>query len=305
MQNLLQSIAPEDVSPALLILGAFVSIILIAGVICDIIILIRLRRRPVNIPDMTARLLTTQWTLTDAGTVLLAIAVVAAFFALYAMFLRFSGFAVTTEYTEAVSTLVETLSYQIVALATIVGIMNSKGLSWREAFGIERARLATNIRLGAFFYLATMPIFVFVSLIYDVVLNFFGFSVEQQEILSILINPSLPCWLQITLMLLAIAAAPMIEEFLFRGIVMPAVTRRYSLPVAVCLVSFAFAVIHFHAAALLPLFVIAVAFSSGYLYSGSIIVPITMHMFFNGVTVVIYLMSKDAPIDTLGFLHLW
>jgi membrane protease YdiL (CAAX protease family) len=224
-------------------------------------------------------------------------------FAGYALFLHFSKLAVTNEYTEAVGALVETLSYQIVAFVAIVSIVTSKGISWREAFGLERANIAKNIRLGAFLYAAAMPAFLLSSVLYGMLLNHFGFAVEQQEILSVLINPKLPYWLQISLILLAVATAPIIEELTFRGIIIPAVARRFSVVFAVCLVSFAFAVIHFHAAALVPLFVIAVAFSSAYLYSGSILVPIVMHMLFNGVTIVFYLLLQNTPIDALGIFR--
>ena len=305
MQNLLQSVNPDDLSPALLVLGAGVSVLLFAGIICDIIILIRLKRKPIALPDITSRLLATRWTLNDVRMVLVAVAVVALFFVGYAVFLHFSKLAVTTEYTEAVGALVETLSYQIVAFAAILSIVNSKGMSWREAFGLERANLAKNIRLGVFLYAAAMPVFVFSSVLYGMLLNHFGFAVEQQEILSVLINPNLPYWLQISLILLAIVTAPIIEELVFRGIVIPAVARRFSVLFAVCLVSFAFAVIHFHAAALIPLFIIAVAFSCAYLYSGSILVPIVMHMLFNSLTVVFYLLFQNTPIDALGILRLW
>jgi membrane protease YdiL (CAAX protease family) len=36
---------------------------------------------------------------------------------------------------------------------------------------------------------------------------------------------------------------------------------------------------------MMPLFVIAVAFSLAYIYSGSIVVPMVMHGLFNGVNV--------------------
>jgi len=80
--------------------------------------------------------------------------------------------------------------------------------------------------------------------------------------------------------------APLFEEVIFRGILLPLVARRWGTAAAVVTVSALFAMVHFHLPSVVPLFVIAVAFSLGYVYSGSLLVPVAMHALFNGVNLV-------------------
>jgi hypothetical protein len=102
--------------------------------------------------------------------------------------------------------------------------------------------------------------------------------------------------------MLAIFAAPVVEELTFRGIMFPALARRMPAMLAICITSLVFASLHFEVQLIGPLFVIAVAFALGYLYSGSIIVPMVMHLLFNSVTLGVLFLTKDEPFETLGSL---
>ena len=85
----------------------------------------------------------------------------------------------------------------------------------------------------------------------------------------------------------AVVVAPFFEELLFRGILLPAVAKRYGVGWAIVLVSLAFAGIHLHLPSLVPLFVMAVAFSLAYLHTGSILAPAVMHGLFNAVNILL------------------
>jgi membrane protease YdiL (CAAX protease family) len=300
MQSLIQPIDPEQLQPGLVILGALLLVLLVAGIFCDVLVLLHIRRKPATLSDMTARLTTRGWTLNDAGILVLAVAALCVFLIGYSFVLRWSGLRISSDYGKGVSALMETLLFQIVTIATIASMMMSKRTSWREGFGIESENLGRNIRTGVFFYVAMMPVFVLFSLSYILLLNHFGIEVEKQEILIMLMSPGLPPWVQACLIILAVLAAPVIEELAFRGIMFPALARRMPAMAAICLTSLVFASLHFEIQLIGPLFLIAVAFSLAYLYSGSIIVPMVMHLLFNGVTLAILFLAKDAPLDALG-----
>ena len=89
--------------------------------------------------------------------------------------------------------------------------------------------------------------------------------------------------MRVYLMILAVCIAPLFEELLFRGIGLPLISKGLGVPGGVIAVSIFFAIIHFHLPALVPLFIIASAFSIAYIYTGSMVVPITMHALFNGL----------------------
>jgi membrane protease YdiL (CAAX protease family) len=99
--------------------------------------------------------------------------------------------------------------------------------------------------------------------------------------------------------IVAVTLGPFVEELLFRGIALPLLARYTSTHWAVFLVSATFAVLHFHVPSFVPLFVIALAFSYAYLYTGSILVPVIMHALFNGVSLVNALLMGNSSAGLL------
>lgn len=87
--------------------------------------------------------------------------------------------------------------------------------------------------------------------------------------------------------LMAIVVAPVAEEFLFRGYFYGTL-RRFSGPlIGMLLTSALFAVVHVNLLALPTLFALAICLTLAYEWSGSLWVPMVMHMFFNMVTLVV------------------
>jgi uncharacterized protein len=132
---------------------------------------------------------------------------------------------------------------------------------------------------------------VFYTLIYQAVLRGMGHEIMLQEV-ALVVAGEQSFWLRMYLMTLAVVLAPLFEEILFRGIGLPLVARKWGAAPAVVIVSLFFAAIHFHLPSMVPLFVIAAAFSLAYIHSGSIVVPIVMHGLFNGVNLVMLMMLK-------------
>src|SRR5262249_46996433 len=89
---------------------------------------------------------------------------------------------------------------------------------------------------------------------------------------------------RILIIVFAVAAAPPIEEFLFRFFLY-GVLRRYLgwLPGAV-LNALLFAAIHTHLPSFAPLFVLGLCLTVAYEWSGSILVSMTMHALFNAAS---------------------
>jgi membrane protease YdiL (CAAX protease family) len=87
--------------------------------------------------------------------------------------------------------------------------------------------------------------------------------------------------------LLTIVLGPFVEECVFRGIALPLLARTFGVGPGVLLSSALFAAIHLHLPSFVPLLVMSTAFALGYLYSGSLWVPFTMHAVFNTVNMVL------------------
>lgn len=149
---------------------------------------------------------------------------------------------------------------------------------WRKA----PARLG----LAVLFYLASIPLIWFYSILYQLFLHQMGHSFYLQDVALLFLAPTaLPE--KVVLIFVAVVIAPLFEEFLFRGVLFPWVVRRIGLWPAVGVVSLFFASIHVHLPSLLPLFLLSSLFCLAYARTRSLLVPIGMHACFNGVTVIL------------------
>lgn len=94
--------------------------------------------------------------------------------------------------------------------------------------------------------------------------------------------------------LLACVAAPLVEEFLFRGY-MYGTLRRLTNPVfAAIIIGALFAVVHGNLPALLPLWVFSILLCLAYELTGCLWVSVGMHIFFNAANIVLMLMPDSA-----------
>lgn len=100
---------------------------------------------------------------------------------------------------------------------------------------------------------------------------------------------------RVVIIVLAVAIAPMVEEFIFRFFLY-GVVRRY-LGRFVGLISNAalFAAVHAHVPSAAPLFVLGACFTIAYEWSGSIVVAMTMHALFNSLTLVALAFPEHFP----------
>ena len=186
--------------------------------------------------------------------------------------------------------LLQGLLVDLTGLVAIAAVISSKDWEWRSAFGMT-SRPLQFLKPATTFYLALMPFVLFSSLVYQGILFANGYPPSLQDI-ALLISGDHPLWLRVFMIFLAIVIAPLFEECLFRGILLPLVIRRLGLGTGIFAVSLIFASIHVHLPSLIPLTVVAVGFSLAYLYSKSLWVPIIMHGLFNGVNLALLIFVR-------------
>ena len=175
----------------------------------------------------------------------------------------------------------QSLLLDMAGIGVIAAFACTRGWSWSAAFGAT-GNLVSFFKLGLVFYLALMPFMLFSSLVYQGILVTHGYPQSLQDI-ALLISGAKSPWLKLCVVVLAMVIAPVFEEYLFRGILLPVLARPLGLGPGVFLSSLAFACIHAHLPSLVPLTVVATGFSLAYLYSRSLWVPIAMHSLFNGI----------------------
>jgi len=118
-------------------------------------------------------------------------------------------------------------------------------------------------------------------------------ELEVQEPVKMFQESSSIVHLSLTI-LMACVAAPVVEEFLFRGY-MYGTLRRLTNPVfAAVIIGGLFAVVHGNLPALLPLWVFSILLCLAYEMTHCLWVPVGMHVFFNAANIVLMLMPKTA-----------
>lgn len=199
------------------------------------------------------------------------------------------------EATATVVLLGQVLIFPLAALIVFAVLARRRGVPCATFFGIHDWREAIRRSgFGLLCYLAVLPFVAAAAIGAAAVLESANYPMTQQPVLDFLMSSQYPGWLRLTVILIAVTVVPLVEEIIFRGVFLPIALRRASAPVAVASISFIFAAMHMHIPSLAPLFVLAAFFSTAYLITGSLAVPIVMHALFNGVSIAAMLLMGES-----------
>ena len=115
-----------------------------------------------------------------------------------------------------------------------------------------------------------------------------GVTLPQQNTVEWLKTGIYPNWLRAVLVLTALFEAPLVEEPLFRGIVFRGLLARSTPAFAMTLSGLLFAIVHVNAASFVPLWFLGIVFAYAYWRTGTLLVPMAMHLFFNGTSLALF-----------------
>ncbi len=149
-----------------------------------------------------------------------------------------------------------------------------------DAFGLKKVnwRLITRLTLIGLL-ISFLMLFLLEQIDYEKLMTEI-FGEGQQAAVESLLSASSPLMLA-TIGILAVIAAPIGEEILFRGMLQGA-TKKYTGTIfAIITSSLFFALVHGHATNLFPLFVVGAILAIVYEISGSLWASITLHALFN------------------------
>jgi len=257
-----------------------------------VMVILRLKENPPDWQNLAEKLNIRPWSAREAEAMLMAIIslmlagreVIRAFYCMGLI-----PEARTDSYLVAAQALMFDLPIIILVFALLI---RNKSIG-KGIFGYTPAQIRSAVSQGIMFCMAILPVIGIVALIQNALLTHWGFTNEKQYVIQLFERPG-SLWLKIDLVLMSVIAAPITEEFIFRGIGISALTDKTGMKWAVLIMSLAFATIHFNLFAFLPLFVIAVGFSMAYIYTGTLLVPIVMHSVFNALNIAVLLMSKQV-----------
>jgi membrane protease YdiL (CAAX protease family) len=159
--------------------------------------------------------------------------------------------------------------------------------------GLHGDRLLRNVLLGVGTYFFVIPLVAGIM-----ALSLRAFRPTPHEIEKIIRHsPTLGYFVAASLC--AVVIAPLQEELLFRGILLPWLRRKLAARPAIALSALIFSALHSDAwPAPIPLFVLALFL--GYLahHTNSLVAPIALHATFNAISMLILMLVVDAPTDT-------
>jgi len=282
----------ETVPPPLFVFGLVCLALVAAGIAVDIVLALSSAARR---PDRGRRLrvlVQRPWSWRHAVALFLMLVALQGFLgSLLVALRRFSPLARARG--DALLIVIQAAVIHAAALALVVLLTRGRGVSWHRAFGIEWRALPRAARRAVVAYLAAFPALAFLSLAYVGFLQHLGIPLDPQGSVQLFRDPANPVWARATLAVLAVAVAPVTEELLFRGILLPVLARRLGAGVAIGTVSLLFALLHFHVPSFVPLYLIATAFSIAYLVHGNLTVSILMHALFNGLSLLAMLLLRN------------
>lgn len=170
-----------------------------------------------------------------------------------------------------------------VLVVAILGLLIGRNINLRELFGFRRVGFLHGLTLAAGLLILLLPAFLLVS---GVAYEFLGKNAQPQELVKIYQDAAKTGKSDILWQIVIAAAciAPVTEEILFRGYCYPVFKRVIGPLPAAFGTSLLFAAVHNNALSFPGLTLLALALTVVYERTGSLLVPILMHAWFNGLS---------------------
>mgnify|MGYP006281032369 CR=1 FL=1 len=168
----------------------------------------------------------------------------------------------------------------------LAGFLIIRGIDVAELFGLRRLALGGVLRSALVWLLAAYPLLGLAALAGQLVPG--DFPPAQGIVEFFLTTDSFGAKLVVIVM--AVAVAPVAEEFIFRGYLYGALKRRLGMSGAMLVTAVLFALIHAHVPSLGVFFLLSLFLVVAFERSGSLLVPMAMHSLFNAVSVSVMIM---------------
>ncbi|MEP6686381.1 MAG: CPBP family intramembrane glutamic endopeptidase [Verrucomicrobiota bacterium] len=170
-----------------------------------------------------------------------------------------------------------------IGLLLFLGIfLRFRGFDVSSLAGFSKPGFGRILSTGFILLLAAYPL---IALTDALLQQFAGIGPSKQEIVE-LFSSSQTLGQRIMIIILAIAIAPIVEEFIFRFFFYGLIKRYFGRGTGLVVNSLLFATVHAHLPSFGPLFVLGCSFTIAYEWSGSILVSMAMHALFNSATLI-------------------
>ncbi|CAN5518632.1 hypothetical protein BH20VER3_BH20VER3_11300 [soil metagenome] len=184
-----------------------------------------------------------------------------------------------------------TAAFSFAVVAILTALLQLRGFSVLSLGGFSRLGFGRIVSTAAVLILAAYPLLFAADQISRWLL---GEGANRQQIVE-MFTGSETLQQRIFIIVLAITIAPFAEEFIFRFFLYGVLKRYFGRGPGLLLNALLFGAVHVHLPSLGPLFVLGGCFTLAYEWSGSILVPMTMHALFNFLSLSALAFPKLIP----------
>jgi hypothetical protein len=173
----------------------------------------------------------------------------------------------------------------------LTAFLRLRGFNITAQAGLTKIGFGRVLSTGTILLFAAYPIILLADALTRRLL---GEGLSKQEIIQ-LFNASQTLPQRIIIIVMAVALAPVAEDFMFRFFLYGVLKRYFGRLVGLLVNAALFAAVHTHLPSLGPLFVLGSCFTIAYEWSGSILVAMTMHALFNAFTLTVLAFPQTLP----------
>ncbi len=167
--------------------------------------------------------------------------------------------------------------FSLAVVTILTALLQLRGFSVMSLGGFSRLGFGRVVSTAAVLLFAAYPL-LFAA---DGISHWFlGEGGARQQIVE-MFTGSETLEQRVLIIILAVVIAPFAEEFMFRFFLYGVLKRYLGRGPGLVLNALLFGAVHVHLPSLAPLFVLGACFTLAYEWSGSILVSMTMHAFFN------------------------
>jgi hypothetical protein len=175
---------------------------------------------------------------------------------------------------------------QVVPLAAGLLVLRAFGPRAHRTVGVRGGDVGKGMLLGAVAFAAILPICVAALIVSIGALRLVEGPIQTHPILETVQQTRDP-WTLLVLLVQAVVVAPVVEEFLYRGVLLSALVRGAGAIAGLVVSSVLFALVHAPAEpqAVVPLFFLGMALAYAAYRTRSLVAPILAHALFNALMI--------------------
>jgi uncharacterized protein len=184
----------------------------------------------------------------------------------------------------------ETASMNIAGIGVIWFFVFRKYSQGASAIGFARASGVKIVLTAVTGYLAIIPVFTGITVLTFFFIRAINYEPPLQPIVEVFMEEKGAGVLWMSTLFAAIFG-PIAEEVFFRGFMYPAVKKKWGVIAGILGTSVIFSLLHAHIVGFLPILALGVLLAYLYEKTGSLLVPMAVHMMHNmGMVVMVFLM---------------